>query len=863
MQETFRSESGDLGRLLQLDAVNRFVLDNGLTVLHLEDRSAALVSAQLWVRTGSIHEGKHLGAGLSHYLEHLLFKGTTRRGDGVIAREVQEHGGDINAYTTYDRTVYYLDLPAEHAGFALDLLADMAFHARLDEEEILLEREVILREIAMGRDDPDRQLSRAGFQSAFKVHPYRFPVIGHEALFNQLTPDDLRAYYRSRYTPANMVLVVVGAINDAELRAELKATFDPVPARAVEPVWIPGEPPQLAGRSERLRKDVQICRGVMAFRIPHLAHPDAPGLDVLATILGRGQSSLLWRELREERRLVHHISATCWNPGEVGLFWITYACEPHQREIVETAIQALIGGLVNRGFDEAQVAKARRLALVDEVNVRKTMSGQASRLGAAEVVVGDLGFTEVYFRALAAVTADSLARLIVRYLNPDRLSCVSVNALDAEPAPSAASATLRAPDAFEMKTLGNGARLIWQRDSRLPKVHLRLSGLGGALHEPPAKRGVTALLATLLTRDSRWQTANEVAEAVESVGGSFRDYAGNNTFGLSLEVLTEDLPLARILLEDAVLNPRWDEASFVRERDALLADLRESQDDIVDHGRRAMRRRFFGEHPMAVEPGGELETIKAITLEDVRNLYHHLMLASNLVLTVVGDIDPEKDLAAFETFLLDLPDWAFRVPKVPFSGPVPGDERETMEREQTVVFLAYPDVGVTSAEDLQGQLLDAICSDMSSELFKQVREDRGLAYFVATQRTVGLDCGQFTFYAGTRPDAADEVLSVLRAEAARLREEGPSQAEIDRARARLKARMRMSLHTPASRATHVSLNLHYGRPLNDWEDYDQRLDALTREDLKSFASRFRDDAAVSFMVGPGFNKSTDLPEDAL
>src|SRR5690606_8032976 len=133
--------------------------------------------------------------------------------------------------------------------------------------------------------------------------------------------------------------------------------------------------------------------------------------------------------------------------------------------------------------------------------------------------------------------------------------------------------------------------------------------------------------------------------------------------------------------------------------------------------------------------------------------------------------------AGLEAFLLDLPDWSFIRPKRPFPGPFAGDFHQALPREQTVVFLSYPDVGVTSREDLCGQLLDAICSDMSSELFKRVREDRGLAYFVATMRTLGIDTGQFTFYAGTRPDAAGEVLDVLRDEARRLREEGPTQEE--------------------------------------------------------------------------------------
>lgn len=848
MSAASQTEADRLRRLLDPEAVNRHTLENGLTVLHREDRSAELVSVQLWVKTGSIHEGAQLGAGLSHYLEHLLFKGTDRRADGAVAREVQENGGHINAYTTFDRTVYYIDLPSEKLGFALDVLADMAFHSRLDEAHVAKERDVILREIDMGRDDPDQQLGRAAFRNAFKAHPYRYPVIGDKALFSKIEPDDLRAYYKSRYVPANMVLVVVGSVDEGTLRGPVEETFGAAPASALAPVWFPAEPPQLARRAERLRQDVQICRGIMAYRIPHLAHPDAVGLDLLSTILGQGQSSILWQALRESRELVHHISAATWNPGEAGLFWISYTCDPTRREIVETAIQAQLAEIAANGLGEADLAKARRMALVAEVNARKTMSGQAARLGAAEVVLGDIGYPEAYLRAIEAVKVETLSRLIVRYLHPDRLTQVSLNTEDAVGSPKVMAAE-PLPD-FELRTLANGARLLWQRDPRIPKVHLRISGLGGAFYESPDKRGVTALMATLLTRDSSWRKSAEVARAVESVGGSFREHAGNNTFAITMEVLSGDLPLARSILEDAILSPRWRESTFLREQAAQLAELKEVRDDIVDYGRERIRRHFFGEFPLAIEPTGDLETVAALGIDDVRMQYDRLVVASNLILTVVGDLDPDRDLPALEAFLLDLPEWAFLPADRPFEAPIAGVHREILPREQTVVFLAFPDVGAASPEDLAGQVLDTICSDMSSELFKRVREERGLAYFVATSRTLGIQAGQFTFYAGTHPQSADDVLDALKAEATRLRENGPTQAELDRARNHLKARMRMSLQASQSRAAHVSLNAHFGRPLNDWHDYDTRLDALTVEDLKNFAARFRDEQAVSLLIGP-------------
>lgn len=219
------------------EPAERTVLPNGLTLILKPDRSAALASVQVWVKTGSIHEGGLLGAGLSHYLEHMLFKGTTRRAGREISATVQAHGGYINAYTTFDRTVYYIDLPSEHTAVAVDLLADAVLNSTLPADETAKEKDVILREIAMTKDDPDNRLWESLFSTAFREHPYRQPVIGHRDVFSAVTHEDLVNYYRARYVPNNLVVVVVGDIDVAATRAVVEQHFGAAPAPGWRRCW--------------------------------------------------------------------------------------------------------------------------------------------------------------------------------------------------------------------------------------------------------------------------------------------------------------------------------------------------------------------------------------------------------------------------------------------------------------------------------------------------------------------------------------------------------------------------------------------------------------------------------------------------
>ena len=223
-------------------------LPNGLGIIVQEDRSAPVASVQVWIETGSIHEDRHLGAGISHLLEHMLFKGTPTRGASEFAQRIQAAGGYINAYTSFDRTVYWIDIPAKGVATALDLLSDAVMNSTLPPDEYVKEQEVIRREFAMGNDDPDRVASQTLFATAFREHPYRHPIIGHLDVFNALSRDEVMAYYKARYVPNNMFFVVVGDVDAAAVRAQLAEIFAKHPRVSLPPVFIPAEPAQLGRR---------------------------------------------------------------------------------------------------------------------------------------------------------------------------------------------------------------------------------------------------------------------------------------------------------------------------------------------------------------------------------------------------------------------------------------------------------------------------------------------------------------------------------------------------------------------------------------------------------------------------------------
>ena len=833
------------------EKIDKVTLDNGLTLIFKEDLSVDLISTQLWVKTGSIHEGQYVGSGLSHYLEHMLFKGTEKRSHKKITDDVQNAGGSMNAYTAFDRTVYYIDGPVEVTETALDVLSDIAFHSQLDPEEIAREKLVILREIDMILNEPDHQLHNNLFKTIYHEHPYRYPVIGERALFEEITREELYAYYKSRYVPNNMTLVIVGALPFEKIQALVHQYFASPKLKILAPVYIPEEPPQLTPRIDHRTGDFKITRGTMAYQIPGHKHSDTPTLIVFSDILGCGQSSVLWEELREKQHLVHSISVSAWSAQETGLLSVSYVCDPGKQDEIENAITQTLDQLLRSNLDPKKVEKAVYQSMVGEINIRKTMSGKASQLGFCQVVLGALDYPKIFIKHLETITPEKIKEVHRRYIKDTNRSSLSLS-----PKPDSDLPTIfrkKAPllPDFEEIKLNNGATLLLQPYSKLPKVNIRTVFQGGPLYENPSHRGITGILAKLLTKDTYKRTAQQIAEDIESIGGVFSEFIGNNSLGLSLEVLPHDLALAQEILRDSLIQPKFTEEHFITERDAQIAAIKEELDEILAYGLRQLRQRFFNNHPYSVSPLGTIEALEHLTLNDVGMQKDRLIHPQNIVVAISGDFEREAIRDKFVPLIEELQNTNdFQNSFQRFEGPNANVYGIPLEKEQVVVLQAYPGVGVRNSLVDTSEVLDELLSGMSSNLFTHVREEKGMAYYIGAARMIGIEDGMFYLYGGTSKDNYKNVFEEIQKEVERLKSGNITDHEINRCKTRLKAGHRMGLQTPGARTMKAALDSLFGLPCNSWRTYADRISAVTKDQLQAFAQKkFQDSKKVCMSVG--------------
>ncbi len=827
-------------------------LPNGLGIIDKEDHSAPVASVQVWIETGSIHEDRHLGAGMSHILEHMLFKGTEKRSCSEIAQAIQDAGGYINAYTSFDRTVYWIDIPSKGAAQAIEILADTVQHSTLPPEEYVKEQEVIRREFAMGYDDPDRVSSQALFAAAFREHPYQHPVIGHLDVFNTLTRDDVMAYYRARYVPNNMFFVVTGDVDGAAVRAQLAELFAKRPRVALPPVFIPPEPAQLGRREAHTEFGTELTRLHLAWHVPDAAHPDIAALDVLSTIMGSGRSSRLYRRLREELRLVHSADAWCYAPGQAGLWGMEALLDPAQRDAVQAEMLRMISDVREHGVTDAELQKARRQGLSHQLQAVTTMRGKASDLGSNWLLTRNLDFSRDYLAAFQAVTAEDIRRVVETYLVDRNLTLVSLNPEGAGKKTPDDEGAIAAGEIQKFE-FANGLRLLVREDPRLPLISIAATFKAGLLAETAEDNGITRLLSRVLLKGTQRRTAEQLADEIEAAGGAISSEGGSNSLSVFARVMQPDLALGLDVLSDVLLHATLPEKAIAREKEIQLAQLKAEEEEMTVVARNLLRARLFAGHPYGMRALGTPESIAALTQADLGEFRDRHLVARNGVIAVFGDVKAAEVKALVEQALGAMPtgEAALLHP----SPPAPIAEAVRVEaikpKAQAILMVGYLASDMFSPDRVVLELIDEASSDLGSRFFIRIREEMGLAYFVGSSSMPGLVPGPFVFYVGTDPLKLPAVQAALTDEIRQLAENGLSAQELARAKEKMIGAQDIRNQSNDAFAFAAALDELYGLGFDHYRALRSEVEAVTLDDVKRVANRyFREQPAVMAVVRP-------------
>jgi zinc protease len=841
------------------EGIQFVTLENGLRVYLKPVPGSPAVTTMVAYKVGSADEDLD-NTGLSHYLEHLMFKGTDKLKPGDIDRITFRGGGGNNAYTGEDFTIFFFDFPADRWEAALSIEADRMRNLRIDEaHQFEQEKEAVVSELARNEDTPWDLESKAILPRLFgKTGPYGHPVIGQRSHVRGATAEAIKAHYDKWYHPNNAALVVVGGFDADRALAAIKKYFDDIPAAKLPP-----RKPVAAKKTARpdrldMASKFATPRLLLGYNTVRSNHPDYPALQVLEEILGGGKTCRLYRTLVEGKETALSVSASNSGGRYPGWFAIQVEAVPRSKpSAIEKQVLAEVDKLRDEPPDPRELHRVQRGILATALFNRESVHGLADSIAQA-VTVNDLDHLKNYLPRILAVTPERVREVARKYLDPQQRVTVwsqpeedkggkgdggkggpAPRARRQGPAGAAAAFSLGRTKRVE---LPNGLVLLLYEDHRLPLISAEAAVGHVRQLEPTDKGGVATLTGYLLDEGTTEHSADQIAERIEDVGGSLIVGAS----GGSVRVLAPDRALGLDLLLECLISPKFAREAFNRQKDHLRAEIDDLLTQPQQRARREFRKQAYGPHPLGRPSTGTLRSVGALTPEDCRNFHRRAFVPNNVTLAVVGDFDSQEIIdqvkrrtSGWKKADLDLPE----EPQVNKPAEFTQKVFTMPEAAQLHVYLGHIGVRRDNPDYYKLLVMDYLLGTgpgFTDRLSSRLRDTEGLAYTVTATIAASADRepSLFTCYAGIDPANFARVKREFLEEINRIRDETPTAREVRDAQTYLLGSLLLQFTTGAGIASQLLMIERNRLGFDYLEDYRKAVAAVTPADVQAAARRY-------------------------
>ncbi|MEH2452668.1 MAG: pitrilysin family protein [Nostoc sp.] len=871
--------------------VQKTVLDNGLTVLTKEVHTAPVVSVQVWYKVGSRNEVKGEN-GISHQLEHLMFKGTTDR-PVQFGRLFSALGSQFNAFTSYDETAYFGTVQRDKLEALLTLEADRMENSLVGTEQLASEKRVVISELQGYENSPGYRLDRAVMRDAFPSRAYGLPVGGTKADVQKFTVEQVRNYYQTYYSPENATLVITGDFATEPVLKVVKETYGKLPKRAKTAV-AKNSAQVIASTSVAKKAPIVLKQPGSAallqavYPLPDIKHPDVPAIDVMDSILTGGRSSRLYQALVESGL------ASSVNGGAAELI------EPGWYEISATAAAGQELGKIAQVLQESLAKLQQQPVTTEELNRAKTqlqasyilgnqdITSQASQLGYNQTIAGDYRFIEKYLAAIAKVTPAEVQQAAKTYLNPAKqtIGFFEPTQPDGKPGtssagsgrtvenfspgkpvdpaelakylPPATSATDSGKQSLpEEFTLNNGLRVLLLSDRNLPTINLSGQIDAGTEFDGNQKAGLANLTATNLMNGTQTKNALTLAKTLEDRGADLNFGASREGVSVSGEGLSANLPILIQTLADVLENATFPADQLELSRQRALISLKVQLDDPRGLGRQVFQQAIYPEnHPFHSFPTAE--SLKSVTRDDLLGFYQTHYRPDTTTIALVGDFDPVKvkallnqafgkwqatgKLPVLKIASVSLPQTLTRLNKL-----IPG-------KTEAVTYIGYNGIARKDPRYYAALVLNQILGGdtLSSRLGTEVRDRQGLTYGIYSGFAAGINPGPFLIQMQTAPGDTQKAIASTLALLKQLREQGVTEAEFNTAKRSITNSYPVDLANPSDVSSIILSNAVLGLSLAEIREFPQKIQAVTMAHLQqAIEDLIKPENLVIVTAGPG------------
>lgn len=848
------------GNVVWASQAQMYKLDNGQTVVVQEVKNNPIVTIDTWIKTGSIDE-EDSNNGVAHFLEHLFFKGTKTHEPGEFDKILETKGAITNAATSKDFTHYYITIPSKDFDLAMDLHGDMILHPLIPRKEMEKERKVVLEEISKDLNSPTKIMQDNLNSMLYTTHPYKRKVIGRSDVIETITRDQVLSFYNKNYSPSNMVTVIIGDVDANHAIEKTKEAFNAEYKKQTKTIYTKEAP--LTKQQKKVEYlDTESGYMVIGFRGTPIDDKDSYALDVLATILGDGRSSVLNQVLKEKKRIAFSVDAGNSTFRDDGIFYISANYEPTKCKIVQDTIFNEIEKIQKNGITDDQLKLAKNIIERSTYYSRESITNIATEIGYTMALTNDIKFYDTYLDNIKNVSKEDVKKVAEKYLGINRSAVSIVLPKSAKEVP-VASLTQQAPATAELVSenaqtqkykLSDGATMLYTPNNVNDIIAISIYAKGGQLAEQ--KAGTANLTATAMMRGTKNYTSLELSQVLEDNGIKIQPSASADAFVINVLTTKDEYDKTLELLNEVVNNATFEDYEIDKVKTEKLNTIKRNKDVPLQRAIEEYRDLIYQNSPYSISSKILEKNIPNITKEDIINYYNSIFAPKNLVISINGNIDKDKTIQDLNNIFkpkentknFDFAQYNSKIPTVT-------TPRQTIQKVPTTetawILLGWQTNGVLNEKDYATlQVIDSLLgSGMSSRLFKDLREQEGLAYQLGSGYSPNVLRGSFLLYIGTNPQTLDKAKSGLFAEITRLKTEYVGDKELQDAKEKLLGNYVIGLETNLDKASNIGWYEASTRGYEFKDKYEKLINSVTDSDIIEIANKyFTDDYILSIVT---------------
>ena len=845
------------GNTVWAASAQMFKLDNGQTVVIQEVKNNPIVTIDTWIKTGSIDEDDS-NNGVAHFLEHLFFKGTKNHESGEFDQILETKGAITNAATSKDFTHYYVTIPSKDFDLAMELHGDMMLHPLIPRNEMEKERKVVLEEINKDLVSPTRILQENLNSMMYTTHPYKRKVIGRSDVIETITRDQVLNFYNAHYSPSNMITIVVGDVDTNHALERIKEVFNAEYKKQTKTIY-PKES-QLTSQQKKVEY-IKTESGymVIGFRGTPINDNDSYALDVLSTILGDGRSSVLNQVLKEKKRLAFSVDAGNSTFRDDGIFYISANFEPEKCKQVQSAIFDEIKNIQDKGVSDEQLSLAKNIIERNTYYSRESITNIATEIGYTMALTNDIKFYDTYLDKIKSVSKDEVKRVANKYLGENR-SAVSIilpesskNIPVANKIQNSGTAELISESNGTQKYhLSDGATMLYTPNSSNDIIAISIYAKGGQLLDKIA--GTANLTAATMMKGTKNYTSLELSQVLEDNGIKIVPSVGADAFSITVLTTKDEYDKTMELLNEVVNNAIFDDYEIEKVKSDKLSAIKTNKDVPIKQAIEEYRDMIYKNTPYSISSKVLEKNIQNIKKSDIIEYYNKIFNPKNIVISINGNIDKDKTIqdlnkifepkADSQTF--DYKIYDSKIPRIT----APRTNTIKMPTETAWILLGWQTDGVLSEKDYATlQVIDSILgTGMSSRLFKELREQEGLAYQLGTGYSPNVLRVSFMMYIGTNPATLEKSKQGLFSEIEKLKSEYVGDKELKDAKEKLIGNYVIGLETNLDKASNTGWYEASTRGYEFKEKYVDLINSVTDADIIEVANKYFNDNYIMSIV---------------